>query len=100
MSCIVRFVLSNDKRTISDVAVGGIRVGGRGLYYNGDTRGNSRGHQRDPSLPLARSNSRCCRRRAWGRHCLSLESNARKAASYLGRSQQIVGPFDKLWAKL
>jgi hypothetical protein len=88
----VRFVLPNDKRAISDVAMVRVRLGGRGLYGNGDTCGSSGGHQRDPSLPLARSNSRCRRRRAWGRHCLSLESNAQKAASYLARSQQIVGP--------
>jgi hypothetical protein len=87
--CTVRFVLPNDKRTISDVAVVGVRVGGRGLYCNGDTRGSSAGHQRDPPLPLARSNSRCRRGRAWGRHCPSLEWNTRKAARSLGRSQQI-----------
>jgi hypothetical protein len=37
--CTVCFVLPNDKRTISDVPVVGVRVGGRGLYCNGDTRG-------------------------------------------------------------
>ena len=71
--CTVRFVLLNDKRTISDVAVVGLRVGSPGLYRHGVTRGSSGGHQRDPPLPLARSNSRCRRRRAWRRHCLSLE---------------------------
>jgi len=55
--CTFRFVLPNDKRTISDVAVVGIRVGGRGLYCNGNTRGSSGERQRDPPLPLARSNS-------------------------------------------
>ena len=71
--CTVRFVLPDDKRTISDVAVVGVRVGDCGLYCNGDTRGGSGGHQRDPSLSLARSNSRCRRGRAWRRYCLSLE---------------------------
>jgi hypothetical protein len=71
--CTVCFVLPNDKRTISDVAVVGVRVGDSGLYRNGVTRGSSGGHQRDPPLPLARSNSRCCRRRAWRRYCPSLE---------------------------
>ena len=71
--CAVRFVLPNDKRTISDVALVGVRVGGCGLHCNGDTRGSSRGHQRVPPLPLARSNSRYRRDRAWRRYCLSLE---------------------------
>jgi hypothetical protein len=53
----VRFVFPHDQRTISDVAVVGVRVRGRGLYGNGVTRGISGGHQRDPPLPLARSNS-------------------------------------------
>ena len=87
--CAVRFVLPDDKRTVSNVAVVGVRVGGRCLYCNGDTRGSSGGHQRRPSLPLARFNSRCRRGRDWGRDCASLEWNAEKAASYLGRSQQI-----------
>ena len=55
--CTVRFVLPNDKRTISDVAMARVRVGGRGLSRNGATSGISGGHQREPSLPLARSNS-------------------------------------------
>jgi len=71
--CTVRFVLPNDKRTISDVAMVGVRVGGGGLHCNGDTRGSSGGHQRNPPLPLARSDSRCRRDRAWRRHCISLE---------------------------
>src|SRR5258705_10022356 len=37
--CTVRFVLPNDQRTISDVALVGLRVGGSGLYRHGDTRG-------------------------------------------------------------
>ncbi len=51
-------------------------------------RGTSGGHQRDPPLPLARSNSRCRRGSDRGRHCTSLEGNAEKSASYLSRSQQ------------
>jgi hypothetical protein len=33
-----------DERTISDVAVVGLRVGGCGLHCNGDTRRSSGGH--------------------------------------------------------
>ena len=71
--CTVRFVLPDDKRTISDVAVVGVHVGDCGLYCNGDTRGSSGGHQRDASLSLARSNSRYRRGCAWRRYCFSLE---------------------------
>lgn len=90
--CTVRFVLPDDQRTISDVSVARVRVVGRGLYCNGDTRGTSAGHERDPSLPNARFNSRCRRRRAWRWYCLSLEYSARKAASHIGGNQQILGP--------
>jgi len=49
----VRFVLPNDQRTISDVAVAGVRVGSPGLYGNGAPRGTGAGHQRESSLPHA-----------------------------------------------
>ncbi len=69
----VHLVLPNDKRTISHVAVVGIRLGSGGLHCNGDPSGSSGGHQRDRTLPLARSDFRRCRGPAWVRHSLSLE---------------------------
>ena len=70
--CTVRFVFSNDQRSISDVPVVGVRVGGGRLYHHGDTRGISGRHQREPPLSVARSNSRCRRHLAWRRYCPSL----------------------------
>lgn len=90
--CTVRLVLLNDKRTVSHVAVVGVCLGRRGLYWNGDTGGSSGGHQRVGTLPLARSNSRHRWYCAWVGHCLSLDYDAQKAASSLDRSQQLVGP--------
>ena len=70
--CTVRFVLPDDERTISNVAMVRVCLGGRGLPRHGYTCGNRGGRQRGPSLPRAGSNSRYCRRRARGRHCLPL----------------------------
>src|SRR5437762_13179935 len=78
--CAVCLVLSNDERTISYVSLVGVRLGGLGKRYHGDTGGIGGGHIGQRLLSLARFDSRRCGDCAWGRHCLSLEQNTQKAA--------------------